>query len=118
MGLIVRETPGVECAGLGATLTPSSSLSTHWPCLISGHPERADIRTTWSEELPPIFNEQPVYKNNPSLTQTNARAHKDQNGLLFFYQSFRIEETASVSYTQIQSMKTWPFLFLSLIQKC
>lgn len=57
MGLIVRESPRQERAGLGAT---SSSLSTHWPCLISGHPERTDIRTTWSEELPPIFNEQLV----------------------------------------------------------
>lgn len=85
MGLIVRETPREDCASLGATLTLSSSLSTHWPRLISGHPERADIRTTWSEELPPIFNEQLVYKNNPSLTQTTASTHKDQNELLFFF---------------------------------
>lgn len=54
MGLIVRESPRRGCAGLGATLAPSSSLPTYWPCLISSHPER-DIRTTWSEELPPIL---------------------------------------------------------------
>lgn len=60
------ESPREGRAGLGATLTPSSSLSTQWPCLISGHPERADIRATWSEELPPTFNEQLVYRNNPS----------------------------------------------------
>lgn len=30
MGLIVKETPREDCAGLGATRTLSSSLSTHW----------------------------------------------------------------------------------------
>lgn len=36
-----------------------------------------------------------------------------------FYQSFRVEETASVSYTQIQSIEDLAFLvFLSLMQKC
>lgn len=39
-------------AGLGATLAPRLIFihSLAPPCLISGHPERADIRTTWSEE--------------------------------------------------------------------
>lgn len=41
-----------ERAGLGATLAPRLIFihSLAPPCLISGHPERADIRTTWSEE--------------------------------------------------------------------
>ena len=54
------------------------------------------------EKLPPIFNERLAYKNNPCYTQTTARARKDQNRLLFFCISlFGMEETASVSYTQI-----------------
>lgn len=47
-------------AGVGATLAPSSTFSTQRGCLISGQPERDDIRTAWSEELLPIFNEQLV----------------------------------------------------------
>lgn len=53
MGLIVRSEPRAgERAGLGATLAPRLIFihSLAPPCLISGHPERADIRTTWSEE--------------------------------------------------------------------
>lgn len=43
-----RDPPlGWESAGLGTK--PSSSLSTHWPCLISSHPGRAVIKTIWSK---------------------------------------------------------------------
>lgn len=86
MGLIVRGTPREHYTGLGATLTPSSSLSTRWPCLISSHPERADIRQHGQKNYRPFLMNifQLVYKNNPSLTQTTSSDHEDQNGLLFF----------------------------------
>lgn len=57
MGLIVRGTPREDCIGLGATLTPSSSLSTCWPHLINGHPEKADIREHGQKNNCPFFNE-------------------------------------------------------------
>lgn len=53
------------------------------------------------------------YQTQLKLT---AHAHQDLNGLLFD-PYFGMEETASLSYTHIQRMKTWPFLLQSLIPK-
>lgn len=109
MVLIVRRDPlsllpsGKQGAGLEVTpALPNQSFATHWPYLINGIPTRHILYEDDMVRMTTILFF--FLMGTPSLTQTTASSHKDQNGLLLFFSlslSFAVEETASVSYTQI-----------------